>query len=433
MKLNDDHAANSSSDPPTNPASKVDTSAPAPAPSSKTGWIGLALRLTLPLVIALFGYFAYLHLSTEPPPEEIPKPEPARLETRVIEVSRQDYPIMIDTQGILQPIQTAQVTSQVTGRLASWTPQFEVGNFVQQGEILAIIDPVDFEAEVARTTAALARTEAALAQEEARARQAKANWDELGFEMEASPLVLREPQLKEAKANLASAQADYEQATLSLARTKIRAPFDAIVLERQAGIGEQIGPSTSLGLLAATDAAEVRLALSPRQLAVLDEEAFGEQREVIFTDALNPALVNHQWTATLRRPEGRLDEVTREVFVIARIEDPFGIYSEHRQLRIGQPLRAQFRAKTLENVIAIPRQALRNVDEVVEIVDGKINRVTIEPIWVAPDELIVREPFPQGALLATSRLPFAPNGAPVTILEDKAKTGLSANTSASNK
>ena len=51
-----------------------------------------------------------------------------------------------------------------------------------------------------------ARRVVVLAQEEARAKQAKLNWDDIGYEEEPSPLVLRVPQLKEAHAVVTSAR-----------------------------------------------------------------------------------------------------------------------------------------------------------------------------------------------------------------------------------
>lgn len=383
------------------------------------GWL---LRVLLPIGLLAAAYFSYPHFSEKEEPVPPPTPEPLLLETRAERVEPSSYDVMLDTQGLVQAIQRASIVGQVSGRLISTTPEFEAGVFVKSGDLLAEIDPVDFQAELANAQAQLARAEAALAQEEARARQAKLNWEELDFDEAPSELVLREPQLKEARANLASADASLQQAELSLKRTKILAPFDGIVLERLVGIGEGIGPGTDLGTIAATDEAQVRLPLSPRQLALLDKTAFSEKRVVEITDALNPDLVTTTWEGTLLRPEGQLDEQTREVFVIVRIKDPFGIESGKTPLRLGAPVRASFRARTFENVVIIPRIALQGVNRVIEVTGGVVAKHDISPIWTTASELVVRDQFENGADLAITQLPFAPNGRSIRIIDPPEET-----------
>lgn len=376
-------------------------------------WI---VRILIPIPIIVLAYFAFQHLSQEEEVAAPPPPEPLMLETRAAHVELGSYDVILETQGLIEATQRASIGAQVNGMLIKTNEVFEPGVYVKKDAVLAEIDPVDFQAELASSQATLARAEAALAQEEARARQARRNWEELEFEEAPSPLVLREPQLKEARANLASAKAQFEQAELALSRTKILAPFDGLVLERLVGLGERIGPGTALGTLISTEQAQVRLPLSPRQLALLDDTAFSDQRTVTLTDALNPDIVTTTWEATLLRPEGQLDEQTREVFVIARIIDPFGIKSNKPPLRLGAPVRATFRARTFEDVVAIPRVALQGVDRVIEVTGGVITKHDISPIWTTPTELIVRDQFEEGADLAITQLPFAPTGRPIKII-----------------
>jgi len=71
------------------------------------------------------------------------------------------------------------------------------------------------------------------------------------------------------------------------------------------------------------------------------------------------------WPAKIIRTEGAVDENSLDLFAIARVEDPFGIKSGHPPLRIGQPLTASIAGKTLTNVVALPRGAVRQLDQVV--------------------------------------------------------------------
>jgi hypothetical protein len=73
----------------------------------------------------------------------------------------------------------------------------------------------------------------------------------------------------------------------------------------------------------------------------------------------------------------------------------------------------------LKDVYVIPRTALRGVNRVylIDKENPAIQRATIEPIWSTAEVLVVRDGLEPGAWLATSRLPYAPNGAPVEIIE----------------
>jgi multidrug efflux system membrane fusion protein len=63
---------------------------------------------------------------------------------------------------------------------------------------------------------------------------ARKDFELIGQELSAEnkALVLREPQLESAKANVEAAQAAVNQAQLNLQRTTITAPFDAHVISR---------------------------------------------------------------------------------------------------------------------------------------------------------------------------------------------------------
>ena len=383
----------------------------------------MLLRILIPIVILTVGYFAARKLSTaiEPPtPQHVP---PQKLRTEVVELQRTDYPVLLDTQGVVRAHYETPLTAAVSGTIVAIHPGFEDGAFFSKDEVLAELDPADFQAALAAASSQVARAEAALAQEEARAKQARLNWEDLGYDGEPSPLVLRIPQLKEAHANVEAARAGYEQASLNLQRTKIRAPFDGRVRVRNIGLGQAVGNSTPLGEVYATDYAEVRLPLTPNQLAFIDlpSRPDDEALEVTLTSAhsVSPEGESQQWPARIVRSEGALDDASRELFAIARVDDPFGLKSGKPPLRIGQPVRASVEGRVLQDVFVIPRLALRGVGRIylVDREDPAIVRTTIEPIWSTSEVLIVRDGLEAGQWLSTTRLPYAPDGAPVEVIE----------------
>lgn len=76
----------------------------------------------------------------------------------------------------------------------------------------------------------------------------------------------------------------------------------------------------------------------------------------------------------------------------------------------------------LKDVYVIPRNALRGVNRIylIDKESPAIQRATIEPIepiWSTAEVLVVRDGLRPGDWVATSRLPYAPNGAPVEVIE----------------
>jgi len=146
--------------------------------------------------------------------------------------------------------------------------------------------------------------QSALDEEVVRGKQAKGDWVTSGRSLDkASDFVLRKPQMAAAKANIEVAKVEIDLAKINLARTKIRAPYAAIVTARGASLGNVANSQTSLGTLVATDKAEVRIPLTPEQMqrVVFSED---NQPEILLMDPNNSKL---KWPAKLTRMEPVVD------------------------------------------------------------------------------------------------------------------------------
>jgi multidrug efflux system membrane fusion protein len=96
---------------------------------------------------------ALLDCKGAPPKRQTP-PTPVR----VSPVARIDAPVVILASGVVEPVQTVSVTTQVTGSLLAVL--FKEGDFVQAGQVLFRIDPRSFAAAADQARAVLARDEA---------------------------------------------------------------------------------------------------------------------------------------------------------------------------------------------------------------------------------------------------------------------------------
>ncbi len=387
----------------------------------RSRFLPMILRAFVPLAVLVSGWVGYSILSVEPEEAKSPEAEPRMIKTRAMELHVQDFPTTIRTRGVIRAHNEVVLTPQVSGKIIRILPGFEDGAFFAEGDVLVEFDPQDFETAVIVAEAQLARAISAHAQEETRANQAGLNWKDLGYNEEPTDLVLRGPQLREAEANKTSAKALLDQAKRNLERTKVRAPFDGCVRRRTVGLGQSVGPGTPLGSIFAIEFAEVRLPIAARDMAFLTLPEGPEDTpvDVQLRDALNHN--ETVWTAKIIRTEGTLDASSLELFAIARISDPFGRKSQHPPLRIGQPVVATMSGHVLKNVIVVPRMAVRQLDRIILVDpnDLTIESCRIEIIWSDEEHVVVRDPtIPDGALLATTHLIYAPDGSEVEILPD---------------
>ena len=399
---------------------------PPPVHESDEGGASLSLRILgwlLPVLFVGAGVVTFLLLYEPRDRLKIPPGASRGLKTRVVELQVEDYTSSVETSGIVRAHNEVTLTSQVPGRIVSIAPQFEDGAFFKKGEVLVQLEEADFAAAVASGEAQLAQASAGYAQEKARAAQARRNWEDLGYEDEPNELVLRLPQLREAEARVGAAKTQLEQARRNLKRASVVAPFDGRVRQRLAGISQAVNGGTPLGKIFAVDFAEVRLPISSVDMGFLElpEDRDDPPVEVTLSDAIDESNQT-RWKAEVVRTEGALDQNSLELFAIARISDPFGRKSGMPSLRIGQPVLASVPGKVLEDVIKVPRAAVRQLKRiyVVDKVNFTIRGINVVPIRGDEEYLIIREEsISDGDFLATTPMAYVPNGAWVEIIPDE--------------
>ncbi len=383
----------------------------------------MLVRVALPLGVLALGLLVFVMLSREPEQAVLSSAAPQPIRTRVTELRVRDFPVVITTHGVVQPHNAVTLSAQVSGQIAHLSPSFATGAFFSEGEVLAELDERDYQIALAMAEARQLGAKAAL-------QLARLN-HERDSTLFAANLISQTvadhsaAALAQASAEVDSARAQVDRAKRDLERTKIRAPFAGRVRQKAVGLGQIVGPGTPLGAVFAVDFAEVRLPISSRELPflVLPERTNDPPLAVELRDAVRRA-PEPVWPARIIRTEGAVDENSLNLFAIARVEDPFGIKSGHPPLRIGQPVTASIAGKTLTNVVALPRGAVRQLDQVVLVQrTNQTNQIliprTIVPVWSDAEYIIVRDPsIADGTLLATTHLVYAPSGAQAEIIPD---------------
>jgi multidrug efflux pump subunit AcrA (membrane-fusion protein) len=227
--------------------------------------------------------------------------------------------------------------------------------------------------------------------------------------------MLREPQRETARAAVAAAEAALAAAELNLERTRIKAPFNALVMERQVNTGTRVGTGASLATLVDTDAFWVELAVPAASLRWLNLPTEGEEGSKV-------RLYQEQIWGAGRYREGRvirvrgdLDEKGRMARLLVAVNDPLALTDGERPpLLLGAFVRAEIAGRELEQVLALDRGWLRD-DNTLWVMDRDDNLAIRHPplIYSGTSEVYVRDGLQAGDRIITSELAVAVEGMPL--------------------
>lgn len=383
------------------------------------------LKWILPVLVLLAALAGARYIIGQRP--EAPQFQPPQVPVSIeaIRVEPEDYQVFVRSEGTVEPRTESTLIPQVSGKIVEISPTFREGGFFEEGDVLVKLDPRDYELAIASAEAQVAQAQSALEQELAQAEVVADDWRMLG--REAPELGLRKPQIAAARATLLSAQAQLERARFDLARTRIRAPYDGQVLEKSVDVGQFVSQGTVLARVYATDYVEIRLPLANRQLEFVDlpERFRGEtaQRGTAGPEVVVSATIGRRewsWTGRVVRAEGAIDTLTRQLFVVAQVDDPYEPGPDGQPpLRIGQFVEVRIAGRKLEDAFVLPRSALRDSDTVL-IVDEeqRLQRRDVEVAWTEKEEVVVVGGLRPGEVINVTPLAVAADGTLVSATVD---------------
>ncbi|HVL56741.1 MAG TPA: efflux RND transporter periplasmic adaptor subunit, partial [Burkholderiaceae bacterium] len=193
----------------------------------------------------------------------------------------------------------SRLAAEVTARIVAIDAL--VGQTVQRGQVLARLDDVDFRLALSRLQAQRDALQARLQLAERQLQRSV----ELQRQNFISPEALnqRETEVTSLRADLRVLDAQLATARRQIDKTLIRAPFDGVVRERAAQLGELATPGAPLFVLVESDATEVSA-----QLQVADAERFADADDVHFDTGLRRYPLQLLRISPLTRPESRTRE-----------------------------------------------------------------------------------------------------------------------------
>ncbi|MCH7742305.1 MAG: efflux RND transporter periplasmic adaptor subunit [Proteobacteria bacterium] len=371
-----------------------------------------AMKSVMTVGIIFFAIIiAYGLLATAPQPEQI-EPEEVATAIRVIRIKKQSIQLEVLSQGNVLPRIQSELIPEVSGRVKWMSPKLVSGGYFDKDEILLSIDDRDYRSSVARHQARVTRAKA----EDEHARFELRRMQELVKNKLTSQSSLENALRNErvAQATLVEARISLEQAQRDLWRTEIRAPYEGLVRTERVDLGQFITRGQSVASIYASDSVEVRLPLADRQLAYLDLP-LGYRGEL--TDALSPEVVlsttyggqRYEWIGKLVRTEAEIDSKSRMINAIVRVDNKFD--DGHPPLPIGLFVAASIKGRTVDNIVSLPRAALRNQNQVL-IVD-KNNRLryrSVEVMRFEKDKVIISAGLEDGEVVSISPIQTVVDG-----------------------
>lgn len=321
------------------------------------------IRYGIPILVIAGGILvARAMILSRPEASTKPVLPPAVL-VQIAVAEREPVTFSVQSQGSVSPRTQTILVSEVSGLIVKVSDEFVNGGFFSKGDILVRIDPSNYQTALKRATAEVRRAETLVATENALAGYAVKDWQRLrrlnAARKPASDLTLRKPQLAQALAELESADANYQRAVKDLERTAIRAPYDGMIREKQADIGQYVNTGTPLALTFATDFAEVRLPLSQNDLRFITLPS--REDKIGLPVKLHSVIgdVDQVWNARIVRSEGVFDATRRVLHVVAQIEDPYATKTPDREpARIGTFVTAEITGREAGSLFKIPRYSL---------------------------------------------------------------------------
>jgi len=397
-------------------------------------------KIVLPLVILTLGVLGAGYLKATKP-EVSPAEALERVWTvSVAPVRYGDQRPEVALYGQVVAGRQVEMRALVVGQVIEVGDGFVDGGTVRGGELLAAIDPFEYQATLDERLAQLAEARARLKEIEARHRaevqslardleqfevsvRDLARIDKLHGKGTVSAKTLddalmahsKQQQLVEARRNaLAAEQARVDQqravidrlgvavrrARRDLERTRVTAPFDGFVLDIQAELGKRVGVNDRLARLVDAGRLEVSFQLSDAQFGrILEAEGGFEGRPAAVTWRTGERSL--ELTATVDRVGPRIEAASGGIELYARL-----LYDglEH-PLRPGAFVEVRIADRAYARVARLPESALHGGDTVYVVERDRVDARRVVVAARDGDHVLIESGLAEGERVIVTRFP----------------------------
>ena len=376
-------------------------------------------KVSIPLSIIVFTFICMALLSAIRPQSQI-SPEINRFPSvRYMNVAFDDAVIPIFSRGIVTAKTQINLHSEVTARVKFVADNFTAGGYFNAGDVLLSMDDEAYKLEVIKTQQAVDGALLHLAESKAKAHVARR-----GVSSKATRFARHIPQINDAKSRVKAAEADLRLANLKLDHTVIKAPFSGRVKAVSVGRGQLVNSGEVIGEIFSLDKMHVRLPVADKYLTLMDlpqqinafvhdantAESVASPRVTLSVSVNNK---RYQWQGTITGTEGGLAENRLQYVVAEVLNDP----EQPLYLQPGRFVKAEISGREFENIVIIPRLALRN-DNKVWLLDEqqRLQIVTVDVIHQGKNQVYINGGLDEGDKLILTPLDVAVNGMKLNVI-----------------
>lgn len=388
------------------------------------------LQILLPVIVAIAGAaIAFWLLQTGPKAKPRQKARNAVLvDVRPVEFGQQTTTISVT--GTVKPKHMVELKPEVSGKIIAMSEQLVPGEYFGKDQSLLNIDPRDYQLAAQQLGSEVAKAEADLQMELGRQRVARKEYELLGENVDAEELnlMLRVPQLDSSRATLEGVKTKLEKALLDLARTTVKAPFNAVVMSRQVNLGTSVSTSTTLATLVGTDSywVEAPIPVSLLKWIKFNNREPGENSSARIFDASawGPERYRRGKVAGLT---AQVEEQGRMAEVLVEISDPLALQDQSAgapQLLLGSYVRVEIEGSPVSRAAVIERELIRDGNRV-WVMDGN-GQLDIRPVDIAfraHDHVLVTGGLQEGENLVVSNLPSPVQGMALRLADSDSQPG----------
>jgi len=309
-------------------------------------WI---LVVSAAVVLGYFGWqqFQRSDRNTKAQQNAASSPRVAAVPVTVAAAGKTDFPVYLTGLGTVQGFNTVLVRTRVDGQIDKIS--FKEGQLVNQGDLLAEIDPRPFQAALDQAKAKKAQDQANLAN----ANLDLQRYTKLGEFATRQQTDTQRSTVAQLTAQVASDDAAIFNAQTQLDYTQIKSPISGVAGLRQVDVGNIVNASTQTGIvtIAQIEPIAVIFTAPEEQLPYINDAQAGQSLKVIAitTDGKKPlaegtlAVVNNQVDAT----SGTI-----------RLKAVFD--NKDHALWPGQSVSTRLLVKTLKDATVVPDEAVQH-------------------------------------------------------------------------
>ena len=365
--------------------------------------VRLGLRIGLPLlVLAVGGMTARKLVKARQEAKKVAPQERGAL-VATIEVDAAPTKVRVQARGRVLPARSLALMAQVGGRITDLHPEMVPGGRLAAGTTLVRIERRDYDLAINEARARVAQAEQNQELEAGRQAVATREWRLLGKGVRAGEAArrraLRKPQEENSVAAVNAANAVLSRARLNASRTRLDAPFNALVTVENLEVGQVVNPGAVLARLVGTDAFWIQISVPAADLSWIP---MGATARVVHR--AGPRVVER--VGEVVRLLGELDPRGSMARLLVQVADPLGLKEGREPLLLGAFVEVEIEGRSTGPVYEIPRVAHREQSRVWLVdADNRLAFAHVQVLRRLRESVLVSGGLRDGDRVVTSRLP----------------------------